>query len=551
MPWFAGRSRCSRLETATFKVSWLPHRRVLVATVLLAGWSLAPGTLLPGQDLEAATRAIQDSPTTRVSVALDGGSPDGDSWEPELSLDGNLVAFVSRATNLVADDTNEAYDVFLYDLVARTTARVSVQSDGTQANGPSDRPFVSASVRFVAFRSWATDLVAGDSNGYRDAFVRDLQLGTTERVSVSTTGRQGDAEVDTVLISGDGRFVVFSSRATTLDPRAPRGLMSIYLHDRRTGSTRVLALGNRGRPDGDSHASWISSTGRFVGFRSFATNLVVGDANGVSDAFVRDRKLGRTIRVSVSSSGAGGNKSSFRPQLSAAGHFAVFRSRASNLVPGDTNRAIDIFVRDVYRGRTSRVHVSSSGVQANARALLRPRITADGRLVAFGSLASNLVRGDTNRSADVFVHDRSTGRTRRVSIGLDGRQANGDSSHGRINADGRVVAFRSEASNLVPADRNRATDIFVRVLGHAHRHNRLLAHSGAAVTAVVVRTTGELASAVERLRWSRRPDRAQARPLLAAHRGGSRGWRKLTIRAVRRATPSPASGHTSASHPSR
>jgi Tol biopolymer transport system component len=475
--------------------------------------------------------ATQGSPTARVSVALDGGSPDGESRDPELSLDGSSVVFVSEATNLVAGDTNGRRDVFLFDLAARTTVRVSVASDGTQANGPSDRPFLSSEGRFVAFRSRATDLVSRDTNGHSDVFVRDLRLGTTERVSVSTTGRQGNAEVDTVLISGDGRFVLFASRATTLDPRAPRRVMSIYVHDRRTGTTRLLRLGNHGRPNGDSHASWISPTGRFVGFRSHATNLVAGDTNGSSDAFVRDRRRGRTIRVSVSSSGAEGNQSSFRAQVSNAGRFAVFRSLASNLVPDDTNGTIDVFVRDVYRGRTSRVHVSSSGEQANARALLRPRISAAGRLVTFGSLASNLVRGDTNRSADIFVHDRSTGRTRRVSIGVNRRQANGDSSHARINADGRLVAFRSEASNLVPRDRNRASDIFVRALGPGPRaYAAARRERASSPAAVVVGTTGQFAAAVEQLGLSG--------GTIVLRRGrysrlvvGPRSHRKLTIRA--------------------
>ncbi len=195
-----------------------------------------------------------------------------------------------------------------------------------------------------------------------------------------------------------------------------------------------------------------------------ASNLVAGDTNAVADAFVRDRRLGRTIRLSVSSKGEQGDLHSFRPHLSASGRFAVFRSYADNLVSGDTNAVIDVFVRDLARGQTIRVSMSSAGEQANERPLILPCISGDGRRVVFGSLASNLVGGDTNRRADVFLYDRRTGGLRRVSIGARGRQANGASERARISGNGRTIVFPSRAGNLVAGDRNGRTDIFVRRL---------------------------------------------------------------------------------------
>jgi Tol biopolymer transport system component len=402
--------------------------------------------------------------TELISVALPGKTPNGRSAAPDLSFDGRYVVLVSWATNLVERDTNRVADVFVRDRLRDTTERVSVAGDEEQANRGSDRPHISADGRFVAFASSASDLVPGDTNRLNDVFVRDLVAGTTERVSVATDGREGDARIATVAISGNGRFVVFSSRATTLDRSATGPAMKIFVHDREKRTTRVLRLGGGEPPNGDSHASSVSRDGRFVAFRSFASNLVPGDTNAVADAFVRDRRLGRTNRVSVSSAGGQGDLDSFRPQSSNSGRFVVFRSFASNLVPGDTNLEIDVFVRDTRRRLTTRVSVSATGEQANARPLIFPCISGDGRRIVFGSLASNLVSHDTNRRADVFVHDRRARRTRRVSLGPGNREANGSSFHARVSGNGRVVAFASNASNLAGRDRNRLADIYVRLL---------------------------------------------------------------------------------------
>ena len=402
--------------------------------------------------------------TELVSVGLEAKPANGRSTAADLSFDGRFVVFVSFASNLVTGDTNRAADIFVRDRLRGTTERVSLSSGGKQANRASDRPHISANGRFVAFRSGASNLVLGDTNRRADAFVHDRRLGTTVRVSVAGNGRQGDRSVQSVAISGNGRFVAFSSRAGTLDRRDRGHLLKIFLHDRRNGTTRALNLGDLGRANGDSHASAISNDGRFVAFRSHASNLVAGDTNAVADAFVRDRRLGRTIRLSVSSTGEQGDLHSFRPHLSASGRFAVFRSYADNLVGGDTNAVIDVFVRDLARGQTIRVSMSSAGEQANERPLILPCISGDGRRVVFGSLASNLVGGDTNRRADVFLYDRRTGGLRRVSIGMRGRQANGASERARISGNGRTIVFPSRAGNLVAGDRNGRTDIFVRSL---------------------------------------------------------------------------------------
>src|SRR6266446_1314542 len=234
-----------------------------------------------------------------------------------------------------------------------------------------------------------------------------------------------------------------------------------------TERVSVTSGGTEG--NGASLGSALSADGRFVAFDSAATDLVAGDTNGVSDVFVHDRQTGATERVSVASGGAQGNASSgligfaFPPALSADGRFVAFVSYATNLVPGDTNGATDVFVHDRQTGMTERVSVASDGTQAN-NASSYPALSADGRFVAFQSDATNLVAGDTNGATDVFVHDRQTGTTERVSVASGGTQGNGFSAGPALSADGRFVAFHDTATNLVAGDTNGASDVFVHEL---------------------------------------------------------------------------------------
>jgi Tol biopolymer transport system component len=240
---------------------------------------------------------------------------------------------------------------------------------------------------------------------------------------------------------------------------------------------RISVNSSEAQANGASSSPSTSAGGRFVVFYSDATNLVGGDTNGHQDVFVRDR-FGTTRRVSVSSAGVQANGDSYDPVISADGRFVAFHSAASNLVGGDTNGVVDIFVRDRSTGRTSRVSVSSAGEEANGESDTSS-ISADGRFVAFLSHATNLVGGDTNGDADIFVRDRSTGRTRRVSVSSDEAQGNGPSADPVLSADGRIVAFSSQASNLVGGDSNSATDVFVRVR-KAGTTTRVSVSSGAA-----------------------------------------------------------------------
>jgi Tol biopolymer transport system component len=400
--------------------------------------------------------------TIRVSVRSDGSQANGLSFDPSISAGGRFVAFYSDASNLVAGDTNGTTDVFVRDRRTGTTSRVSVRSNGDQPNDGSFTPSISADGRYVAFQSDASNLVPGDTNGEADVFVHNRTTGTTSRVSVRSDGDQANGFSYGPSISSDGRYVAFHAFATNLVSGDTNGAGDVFVHDRTTGTTSRVSVGSNGEQvNGNSFYPSISADGRSVAFVSYASNLVPGDTNGKADVFVHDRQTGTTSRVSVRSNGdQANNRRSEAPSISADGRFVAFVSLASNLVSGDTNGRADVFVHDRTTGKTSRVNVRSNGDQANNG--LDPSISAAGRYVAFRSGAPNLVPGDTNRKTDVFVHDRTTGTTIRVNVRSNGDQANGNSFSPSISGDGRFVAFHSFASNLVPGDTNGWYDVFVR-----------------------------------------------------------------------------------------
>ncbi|MGH3656122.1 MAG: hypothetical protein ACRDUA_05640, partial [Micromonosporaceae bacterium] len=294
----------------------------------------------------------------------------------------------------------------------------------------------------------------------------------TTRVSVASNGSQANDFNQTAAISANGRYVAFASLADNLVPGDTNGRgedepMDVFVRDRRTGvTTRVSVASDGSQANDTSLKPAVSAGGRYVAFVSLADNLVTGDTNGWWDVFVHDRRAGATTRVSVASDGsqAKGDLST-APALSADGRYVAFVSWEDNLVTGDTNGWGDVFVHDRRTGATTRVSVASDGSQANAASGSPPglAISGDGRYVAFGSNADDLVPGDTNGTDDVFVHDRQTGATTRVSVASDGSQTNGGASGGpAISAGGRYIAFTSSADNLVPGDTNGTYDVFVR-----------------------------------------------------------------------------------------
>lgn len=418
--------------------------------------------------------------TVRVSVDSNGVEGDRWSWEPSLSADGRYVGFSSETAYLVPGDTNNSVDVFVHDLASGSTVRVSVDSNGVQANAHSGGCDLSADGRYVAFVSLATNLVAGDTNASLDVFVHDRVSGTTTREGVAAGGVQATG-AGNPSISADGRYVAFMSGDPGLVPGDTNNLADVFVRDRQLGLTWRVNVDSTGLQA--NHWSWsprLSADGSSVAFASSATNLVSGDTNSSFDVFVHVLATGQTVRASVDANGVEGNWHSggydywwnyeyyFNTttlDISGDGRFVTFDAQAWNLVSDDTNFYQDVFVHDLQTGATTRVSVGSGDAQAN-RESTDPVISSDGRFVAFRSWANNLVNADSNGEPDVFVRDRLWSLTERASVSWSGVQANhGSDWQCAISSGGRFVAFASPASNLVPGDNNAMWDVFVRDRG--------------------------------------------------------------------------------------
>ena len=336
--------------------------------------------------------------------------------EASISADGSRVAFGSRANNLVGDDNNGRLGFFVHERQTSQTTYASVAAGGIKGDDIFYILSISVNGRYLVFQSNASNLVKKDTNKREDAFIHDLETGHTTRVSVASNGRQGKDKSGFPVASYDGRYVVFDSSASNLVGGDTNAASDILVHDRQTEQTTRVSVTTDGT-QGNGHSTWasISGDGRYVSFVSQTNNLVSDDTNAVHDIFVHDRQTGETTRVSVASNGAQGNGGSQNPSLSFDGRYVVFWSGATNLIDGDTNGVWDIFVHDRETGETTRVSVASDGTQGNDISRL-PSISADGRYVAFESDADKLVSGDTNGFSDIFVHDRETGETICVSI---------------------------------------------------------------------------------------------------------------------------------------
>lgn len=455
-----------------------------------------------GSETSEDSFAFHVEQTILVSLDSAGNRGNLDSTSPTLAADARYVAFASNATNLVNNDSNGVSDIFMHDLDSRQTTRVSVSGAGTQADSASAAPQLSAAFGYpTTYQSTAANLVSGDcllfggEDGAQDIFLRSFPL---KRASVTPIfyGKcyQANRNSYDPSIAAYDQDVAFVSDATNLllsvdnDDNVlgtvdDNGFQDVYV--RNPADIILLVSIPNGESEvaptvlsnGPSSAPSISADGDLVAFQSDANNLVAADGNGVSDIFVHSS--GETKRVSVHTSGAEANAGASDPAISGNGRFVAFESAATNLVTPASNGNRHIFVRDLDNNRTTQISLASDGTQGNDDSHYAA-ISYNGRYIAFLSEADNLVENDTNEEADVFVRDRDTDgdgifdepgqvQTTRVSVAKNGAESDGP-AQGKptISSDGHVVAFASDADNLVTNDINENPDIFVHFTGESN-----------------------------------------------------------------------------------
>lgn len=417
-------------------------------------------TLMIGLLIVMSAKAVAYRTLERVSIRSNGAQTvNGDSQNAAISADGRYVAFQSDDETLVTGDSNTFSDIFLHDRETGTTIRVSRGLESAQPDGDSSNPAISANGRYIAFESDAKNLVVDDLNAQLDIFVYDRDTQITTRVSVGTGGVEGTQFSYSPSISADGQLIAFASYSPNLVTPDSNSKSDIFVYDLTGSSIERISSADA---DDAAFDPFISADGRYVAYRSLATNLVENDANDAADIFLFDRLNLTTVRVSVNSSGEEANGGSATPSLSGDGRYVVFESAANNLVTGDSNGVSDIFLHDTIDGSTLRVNHSSGGQQAFDGGSSRGVISADGQFVAFVSLANTLVQGDNNEMNDIFVRSLVDDTTVRANVNNSGQQAaGGHSARPAISADGTYVTFHSGAVNLVTGDSNGLTDIFV------------------------------------------------------------------------------------------
>ncbi len=436
--------------------------RALRGTALVALASLS-SLVVPGSPAGAAE--LLRPVSGLASVSTNGlATGNGSSTSPALSTAGRMVAFTSNASNLVAGDTNGVADVFVRDTLASTTVRVSVSSSGAPGNGTSDQASISPDGRWVAFRSTATNLVAGDTNGVADVFVRDLRLKTTKRVSLRGSGAGSQVTgggSSNPSISADGTKVAFLSDATNVVDWDLNAKPDVFVRDLTAGVTDIVSVTSTEFALTHGAASpAMSANGRYVVFDS-QSNQVGLDTNGSTDVFLRDRVQGTTERVSVADDEVQGDADSQFGSVSDDGRYVAFQSYATELT-GDTDHSgADVFRRDRQTSSTILISRSAVGAAGNATSGA-PSISASGDEVAYGSSATNLVPGDTNGVDDVIVRDVSGATTTRVSTRTSGGQISGLSFLADISPDGTTTGFATLAADLHSPDANTTFDVFWR-----------------------------------------------------------------------------------------
>ncbi|HVR84468.1 MAG TPA: calcium-binding protein [Planctomycetota bacterium] len=432
----------------------------------------------------ACTGNINDRPafltfTSRVSVGTGGIQSDQPSHSPACSADGRFIVFASHATTFVSP-TNGKDQIYRYDTMTHTTECVSVTPAGVPAGDDSEHPSISDDGQFVAFESIAADLIPGLTGNSVNIFVRDMNAGITSCVSITTGGTHEDIfDANNATISGDGRYIAFESFAQDLVAGGTAaGVSNIFLRDSVLNTTSLVSWTGSGAQitSGSCMFGTISGDGHWVLFVSTSSQIVSG-TTAAANVFLRDLVQGKTTCVSLNYLGqpanaaSGIDKALVNPPLnkgiaiSTDGRWVAFSSFASDLLgaPQAASLPSGIYVVDRLQGTTELVSANSLGAPAVSD-VFRPSISGDGRYVSFESIADNLVVGKSNNATDVFIHDRLAETTLRASVSTGLGQATPfqASQEGVLSRDGRFIAFSSFADNLVEGDTNAVEDVFLR-----------------------------------------------------------------------------------------
>lgn len=392
----------------------------------------------------------------KVSVHTNGTAANSVSQGSFISSDGRYVVFESSASNLVSDDTNNRTDIFLRDRDNGTTIRISVDNNGVEGNANSSNPAISADGRYVVFSSHASNLIAGDTNSTFDIFLYDIQADTLERVSLDSGGLEGNDSSSGPSISSDGRYVAFESSATNFVAGDTNATSDIFVKDRQTGAIDRVSVSSAGlEANSLSSRSNISANGEYVVFQSLASNLVDVDGGGY-DIFVRDLQNSTTERVSISADG-GVLNTTYVYNISSNGRYIPMVFTYTIPYAGNIDR---VFYYDRDTDTMHRVSTDISGFGGNASSF-GPFISSDGQYIVFHSMATNLVNDDTNGVTDLFLYNMNTSVIERISVNDVGVQGSGTVSLPSISSDGSFVTFRSSDTNIVSGDTNGFADIFV------------------------------------------------------------------------------------------
>jgi Tol biopolymer transport system component len=477
------------------------------ATDLVPGFSGSPNAanVYLHSRASATTTLVSHVPAAAATAGA------GFSENPVISGDGGHVAYESSAHDVVAGLTGTGFgeDVYRWSRLADTTVLVShTAASTTEYSARAGSPTISDDGAWIAFSSSAATHVTGgtDTNNVPDVFLWDAASGALTLVSHAAASATTAADLggDAAIVSDDGARVVFRSMAHDLvTGQVDAGVdLDIFVWTRATGA---MALASRSSSsagtgaDGRSDYPSISGDGAWIAFESTATDLVAGDANGASDAFLFSTASGTVTLASAEPGGSAGTDESWRAEIAASGSHVAYTSLATDLAAGvvDTNGASDVFLFDRAAGTSELASARGGLASATAGGPSEPSafpptsVSADGRRIAFVSRATNLVPGqvDTNGANDVFVRDRDTGTTVLVShaAGAPATTAAGASFAPVLSADGEWVAFVSNAADVSGTDGNGLPDVFLHHLETGAV--QLVSRSGASAT-----TTGNKSS---------------------------------------------------------